>query len=72
MFLRELDGQKLTFAFDGANFIDEQTGSTWSILGKGLSGELAGRELSPVVHGDHFWFAWAAFQPETKVYGGAG
>ena len=71
MFLREVGGQELTFVFDGTSFVDEQTRSAWSILGKGLSGELAGRELTPVVHGDHFWFDWAAFKPGTTVYRGA-
>jgi hypothetical protein len=25
--------------------------------------------LTPVVHGDHFWFSWAAFKPDTIIYG---
>jgi hypothetical protein len=29
---------------------------------------LTGRALAPVVHGDHFWFAWAAFQPTTRIW----
>jgi hypothetical protein len=28
----------------------------------------AGSRLEPVVHGNHFWFAWAVFQPDTRVY----
>lgn len=31
-------------------------------------GPLAGEELEPVIHADHFWFAWAAFKPETRVF----
>lgn len=27
-----------------------------------------GPRLEPVVHGDHFWFAWAAFAPETEIW----
>ncbi|NIR43478.1 MAG: DUF3179 domain-containing protein, partial [Gemmatimonadetes bacterium] len=23
--------------------------------------------LEPVPHGNHFWFAWAVFKPETRV-----
>ncbi len=71
VFLPEVDGRALTFSLSGERFVDDQTKSTWSILGKGLSGEFAGEQLTPVVHGDHFWFAWSAFQPETKVYKGA-
>ncbi|MGQ9887245.1 MAG: hypothetical protein ACUVSX_02030 [Aggregatilineales bacterium] len=29
----------------------------------------AGSQLGQIVAGAHFWFAWAAFQPETAVYG---
>ncbi len=28
---------------------------------------LAGKHLTPVVHGNHFWFAWAAFKPGTRI-----
>ena len=33
-----------------------------------MAAPLAGRQLEPVVHGNHFWFAWAAFAPETTVW----
>ncbi len=69
VFTPELDGEKLTFTVDGdGNIVDEQTGSTWSVLGEATSGPLEGEELEPVVHGNHFWFAWAAFNPETAVF----
>ena len=63
-----LDGQTLTFAQDGDLIVDEQTGSTWNILGQAVEGPLAGQQLTPVVHGDHFWFSWAAFKPDTVIY----
>jgi hypothetical protein len=63
-----LDGQKLTFAQDGDLIVDEQTGSTWNVLGQAVDGPLAGQQLTPVVHGDHFWFSWAAFKPDTVIY----
>jgi hypothetical protein len=63
-----LDGQKLTFTHEGDRIVDEQTGSTWNILGQAIDGPLAGKSLTPIVHGDHFWFAWAAFKPDTVVY----
>jgi hypothetical protein len=25
-----------------------------------------------VAHGNHFWFAWAVFKPETEVRGAVG
>ena len=67
-FSRELDGQTLTFVFDGDRILDEQTGSEWDVLGQAVSGSLAGSQLTPVVSINHFWFSWAAFRPETRVY----
>lgn len=65
-----LDGQKLTFSFDGQNIVDDQTGSSWNILGQAVEGPLAGQELEPIIHGDHFWFSWAAFKPDTIIFQG--
>jgi len=63
-----LDGQTLTFRWEDGLILDEQTGSTWNVLGQAIDGPLAGSSLAPIVHGDHFWFAWAAFKPETIIY----
>ena len=65
-----LDGHTLTFRVDGDSFVDEQTGSAWNVLGQAVSGPLAGKSLTPIVHGNHFWFAWAAFAPEAEIYRG--
>jgi hypothetical protein len=67
-FLRQVDGQVLAFSFDGEEIIDDQTGSEWDVFGKAVSGELAGSQLEPVVSVNHFWFSWAAFRPETRIY----
>lgn len=64
-----LDGQKLTFVREDGIIKDEQTGSSWNILGQAIDGPLAGETLEPIVHGDHFWFSWAAFRPETVIFG---
>jgi hypothetical protein len=64
-----VDGKVLTFARRGGTLRDRETGSTWDIFGRAVKGTLAGTQLEPVVHGDHFWFAWAAFKPKTVVYG---
>ncbi len=55
------------FAKDGVIY-DEATGSTWNIFGEAIEGDLKGEKLSPVVSVNHFWFSWAAFKPETRVY----
>ena len=65
-----LEGQKLTFRIEEGEIVDEQTGTTWSVLGQAIDGPLAGKSLIPVVHGDHFWFAWAAFKPDTIIFQG--
>ncbi|MCH7718059.1 MAG: DUF3179 domain-containing protein, partial [Chloroflexi bacterium] len=69
VFLPEAAGRTLTFRADSDGFVDDETGSRWNVLGKAVGGPLAGEELEPIVHGDHFWFAWAAFNPETRVFG---
>ena len=67
-FARDLDGQALTFAFDGSRITDRETGSEWNVLGQAVSGKLAGKQLARVVAINHFWFSWAAFRPETRIY----
>ena len=72
VFDRELAGQRLTFQWDGEGFTDAETGSRWNILGQATDGPLAGGQLTPIVHANHFWFAWAAFRPDTEIVGGGG
>jgi len=67
-----LDDRKLTFRPEGASIVDNETGSVWNILGQAVDGPLTGQALTPIIHADHFWFAWGAFKPDTKVYQGAG
>lgn len=67
-FRRTVDGRVLTFEADGDGFRDVETASTWTITGRATAGLLAGSELEPVIHGNHFWFAWAVFKPETRVW----
>ena len=68
VFSRELNGETLSFSFEDGKIVDEQTGSQWDVLGRAISGELAGEELEPLVAINHFWFSWAAFKPDTRVY----
>lgn len=64
-----VDGRALTFVANGdGTFTDDQTGSTWSVTGRALSGELAGTELATLVHKNEFWFAFAGFFPDTEVW----
>ncbi|MCB8925841.1 MAG: DUF3179 domain-containing protein [Ardenticatenaceae bacterium] len=67
-----VDGRLLTFRQEGDAIVDNETGSTWNIVGQATAGELAGQQLQRIIHGDHFWFSWAAFKPETVIYTGEG
>ena len=68
VFQANLEGKKLTFeALGDGTFKDKGTGTTWNLLGQGLSGPLAGQQLAPVVHANHFWFSWAVFKPNTRL-----
>ena len=65
-----VEGQRLSFsANESDTFTDAQTQSTWNILGEAIAGPLAGTRLIQLIHFDHFWFAWAAFFPQTELYG---
>lgn len=68
VFIPYVNGQRLNFIKDNENqIIDTNTSSKWSILGKALSGPLIGTQLTPIVHGDVFWFAWSSFNPFTDI-----
>ncbi|WP_372593535.1 DUF3179 domain-containing protein [Actinotalea sp.] len=78
-FRPEVDGRVLTFttliggepgvgpAAGAAVARDEQTGSDWDLLGRAVDGPLAGARLTAVPHVNTFWFAQAAFRPDTEV-----
>jgi hypothetical protein len=69
VFDRRVDGRTLTFVANGnGTYTDQETGSTWNILGEAITGELKGKRLIQQLAFDHFWFAWAAFHPQTLLY----
>ena len=52
----------LTFvSTDGDLFEDQETNSTWNLLGQAIDGPLAGTQLKFAPHKNEFWFAWYAF-----------
>ncbi len=69
LFERTIDGRTLRFRADGDAIVDEGTGSTWNIFGTAIAGELAGTQLPSINAFPHFWFAWAAFYPDTELVG---
>ncbi len=70
VFARELEGKSLTFEVMEDKFTDRETNTIWNVDGEAVEGELNGKELERIVNQPIFWFAWAAFHPETEVYSG--
>jgi hypothetical protein len=62
-----VDGEPLSFERQGEGFVDRETNSRWNVLGQAIDGPLSGTRLEAVAHVDTFWFAWAAFQPDTQI-----
>ena len=68
VYLPAANGQALSFTRNGdGTFVDAETGSTWDIGGVAIDGEFAGTRLEAVEHLDTFWFAIAAFEPDTRI-----
>lgn len=69
VFVAEAAGQTLSFSRTGDGFVDDQTGSSWSIFGVAEDGPLVGTQLEAVTHLDTFWFAWGTFHPGAAIVG---
>lgn len=70
-FSRQLDGRTLTFkTASSEKLADVETGSVWNSDGACLRGKLRGRKLDFLIPLPSFWFAWAEFHPDTRVYTG--
>jgi hypothetical protein len=67
-FSREVDGRTLTFETDAGLIRDVETGSTWTFEGRAASGELEGTRLELLVSDSPFWFAWAVFRSDTRIW----
>jgi hypothetical protein len=73
VFSRDLGGRLLSFRPGAADtFADAETNSTWDVTGQAITGDLAGERLTSLPHTVVFWFAWAAFQPEGRLWQPAG
>jgi len=68
MFIPKVGEQKLTFLAESDGFMDTETGSMWNIFGEAVDGEFSGEQLEQISAFPHFWFAWAAFHPDTLIY----
>jgi hypothetical protein len=71
-FSAKLDGRTLTFYADTispetAPFKDKETGTRWTLAGRGVDGPLRGRELTWVDSVQCRWYAWVAEHPGTAL-----
>lgn len=58
-----------SFSVQNGRIVDDATGSVWSVEGRAIEGERAGEQLRQVDTAYvAFWFAWAAFQPDTAIW----
>jgi hypothetical protein len=72
-FSAKLDDRTLTFYADKispetAPFKDKETGTRWTLAGRGVDGPLRGKELTWVNSVQCRWYAWAAEWPKTEVH----
>ena len=72
-FSAKLEDRTLTFYADKispetAPFKDKETGTRWTLAGRGVDGPLRGKELTWVNSVQCRWYAWAAEWPKTEVY----
>ena len=57
------------FTVRNGQIVDEATGSVWAVDGRAVEGPRQGERLVPVENAYvAFWFAWAAFHPNTDLW----
>lgn len=70
-FRRQVEGETLSFRRQDHQLIDLETRSEWSFSGEAASGSFKGTRLPTLATTPAFWFAWAAYHPDTDVLGAA-
>ncbi len=65
---RRLGNRTLTFRAVNDGFQDRETNSRWDLAGRAVAGPLRGQRLRAIPHGNHFWFAWVVFRPDTELW----
>lgn len=68
VFNPKVNNEILTFKKEENIIKDNQTNSEWNITGLCIKGELKGSQLEPIIHGNHFAFAWLAFYPNSEIF----
>ena len=65
---RSLNGNVLSFALKDGVIIDQETGSTWTHLGRCIKGKSKGAQLVQLQSYRQFIRAWITFHPNTEFY----
>lgn len=66
-------GGEVNFEVKDQQIVDSGTGTIWTVDGRAVDGSAAGSRLKEV-RGSlvSFWFAWAAFYPDTELFDESG
>jgi hypothetical protein len=67
-YVASLDGRSLTFRHADDAFVDQQTGSRWSIEGVATAGELEGASLDAIPWSYVRWHAWVHWHRDTRIF----
>jgi thiol-disulfide isomerase/thioredoxin len=68
-FERTFENSTLEFKIEEGELIELSSETKWSFRGEGLSEIYEGSDLKEIIAPPHFWFAWAAFYPDTELFG---
>jgi hypothetical protein len=69
VYLRQVNGDTLTFIWDGDNLVDEKSGTQWGAKsGLAIEGPLKGEALQPLPSLTSFDWAWEDFYPQGEIY----
>ena len=67
-----VNGQPAIFEVRDGRIVDTATESTWTVGGEAIDGPLSGTRLTPIREAYvAFWFAWAAFEEDTRLWEGS-
>ncbi|MEX1156442.1 MAG: DUF3179 domain-containing protein, partial [Chloroflexota bacterium] len=67
-FDRRRDGAELSFELIGGALLDAESGTEWNTLGEATDGPLAGERLQRLQVDTPYWFGFAAFGEEFRVW----
>jgi hypothetical protein len=68
-YLRQVEGEVLSFRLEGGRLVDVETGSSWDVrIGIAKDGPLTGQGLQPIPSLTSYDWAWEDFYPSSEFY----